>query len=113
MQQVKYVPAHGEQEPMNFAGIELVPGVATTVSDEDAAILLKSQLVVDASNDLNPNFICKECGKEVEQDGSFDLIRARQGLNPIVSLVDADGQRTCPQCLNKPVVPHDVDPVEN
>ncbi len=98
MQQIKYVPIHG-QEPVLSAGIELIPGEAVSVTDEQAEMLLRSRFVVDAKTGKNPNFVCTTCSKDIFEDGTFEAFRARTHGHPVRSLVGDDGKRRCASCV--------------
>lgn len=105
MQTVRYAPAHGSAEPIQCAGVELVPGQDVVVSDEDAALLLRSIFIVDAKTGKNPNFVCIDCKADVNHDGIFDVVRSRTHNNPIRSLVQEDGRRKCASCAAAPLQP--------
>lgn len=98
MRQITYAPVHGSKESVQCAGVDFAPGVAVTVTDEQAAELLRNRFFVDASTGTNPNFVCQRCGMEAHEDGALDPVLARVANDPIRKLVDADGQRVCSAC---------------
>lgn len=101
MQQVIYKPVHGSAESVQAAGVDLAPGVAVSVTDEQAALLFRNQFIVDAKTGKNPNFVCVHCGEDTDADGVFDSVLARTRNSPIEPLVREDGRRSCVDCRGK------------
>lgn len=90
-QKITCVSLNGATLDVVDLGLTFAPGESQDVTDDQAAILLKSPQFVDSSG-KNPTFACMICAKP-----SYDEF-TRVG-NDMVHLVSDDGKRTCLACF--------------
>ena len=90
-QKITCVSLNGATLDVVDLGLTFAPGESQDVTDDQAAVLLKSPQFVDSSG-KNPTFACMICAKP-----SYDEF-TRVG-NDMVHLVSDDGKRTCLACF--------------
>ena len=90
-QKITCVSLNGATLDVVDLGLTFAPGESQTVTDDQAAVLLKSPHFVEDSG-KNPTFACMICAKPTYDEFT------RVG-NDMVHLVSDDGKRTCLACF--------------